>query len=108
MNNGYVHGFGAREGVRLQDQATSLSELLHSDTTYPDGQTVLEVGCGVGAQTVILARRSRGARITSIDSAESTVAETNRVTRESNLDNVTVRQAVFKAVAAKWCVDVLG
>ena len=34
---------------------------LHSDTAYPAGSAVLEVGCGVGAQTVTLAQRSPGA-----------------------------------------------
>jgi tRNA A58 N-methylase Trm61 len=44
-----------------------LVELLHSDTSYPAGSRVLEAGCGVGAQTVTLARNSPGALITSVD-----------------------------------------
>ena len=48
----YVHGYGAREGERLLDQANALSSLLHHDTRYPPGSRVLEAGCGVGAQTV--------------------------------------------------------
>lgn len=39
---GYVHGYDARESIRLRDQAGSLVELLHSDTAYPAGSTVLE------------------------------------------------------------------
>ena len=62
MNETYVHGYHPRENERLQDQAGALVELLHSDTAYPVGSVVLEVGCGVGAQTVTLARRSPGAR----------------------------------------------
>ena len=54
----YVHGYSGRERERLTDQADTLAELLHSDTLYPSGSVVLEVGCGVGAQTVTLARRS--------------------------------------------------
>jgi SAM-dependent methyltransferase len=63
----YVHGYGGHERARLQDQAGALLELLHADVAYPPGSTVLEVGCGVGAQTVTLAARSPGARITSFD-----------------------------------------
>jgi len=89
----YVHGYDSREGSRLNDQAAALTEQLHSDTSYPDGASVLEAGCGVGAQTVILARRSPGARITSIDLAESAVAETTKVVQARGIHNVAVRQA---------------
>ena len=51
----YVHGYSTRENIRLVDQATTLTELLHNDTVYPAGSSILEAGCGVGAQTVILA-----------------------------------------------------
>ncbi|MFN2126396.1 MAG: SAM-dependent methyltransferase, partial [Anaerolineales bacterium] len=39
----------------MSDQASTLVELLHSDTFYPAGTKVLEVGCGTGAQTITLA-----------------------------------------------------
>ena len=67
MNMKYVHGYDSRENLRLQDQASTLVELLHCDTRYPAQSRVLEAGCGVGAQTVTLARQSPEARITSID-----------------------------------------
>jgi methylase of polypeptide subunit release factors len=53
----YVHGYDGRENERLFDQANTLGELLHHDTVYPADSEVLEAGCGVGAQTIILARR---------------------------------------------------
>jgi len=46
MNNAYVHGYDHRENIRLQDQASTLVELLHSDTFYPAGSRVLEAGYG--------------------------------------------------------------
>jgi len=52
----YVHGYSDREKKRLVDQATTLTDLLHRDTSYAPGSMVLEVGCGVGAQTLALAR----------------------------------------------------
>ena len=63
----YVHGYSDRESVRLSDQATTLSALLHHDTRYPPGSRVLECGCGTGAQTVLLAASSPAARIVSVD-----------------------------------------
>lgn len=85
----YVHGYSAAEARRLGDQADTLARLLHGDTAYPPGSTVLEVGCGVGAQTVHLVASSPGAKITAVDlSAESLAAARARVG-----DEVTWRQA---------------
>jgi SAM-dependent methyltransferase len=67
MTRDYVHGYSDRERERLLEQASTLSELLHEDTRYPAGSEVLEAGCGVGAQTVLLARNSPAARFTSVD-----------------------------------------
>jgi len=74
MNLDYVHGYDRRANVRLQDQADALVDLLHSDTAYPNGSTVLETGCGIGAQTITLARRSPNARIVSMDIAADSLA----------------------------------
>jgi protein-L-isoaspartate O-methyltransferase len=72
MEKEYVHGYTDRESERLVDQATTLAGMLHHDTAYPPGCRVLEAGCGVGAQTAILAGNSPGARFVSVDlSADS-------------------------------------
>jgi ubiquinone/menaquinone biosynthesis C-methylase UbiE len=70
----YVHGYDAHETRRLGDQADTLAGLLHAGTAYPPGSRVLEVGCGVGAQTVHLVRSSPGAHLTSIDVDERSLA----------------------------------
>jgi SAM-dependent methyltransferase len=94
----YVHGYSDREHERLLDQASTLAELLHRDTRYPPGSTVLEAGCGVGAQTVTLARNSPGARFTSIDiSPRSLDAARDRV-RAAGVENVAFREADVHAL----------
>ena len=93
MNERYVHGYDPRENARLQDQAGTLVELLHSDTSYPAGSLVLEAGCGVGAQTVTLAQRSPGARFMSIDVSADSIAEAKRRTDAAGLANVQFRRA---------------
>jgi ubiquinone/menaquinone biosynthesis C-methylase UbiE len=93
MTSAYVHGYDPRENLRLQDQASSLIELLHSDTRYPDGSSVLEAGCGVGAQTVTLASNSPKAVITSIDVSAASVAEARETVRAAGIANVTLQQA---------------
>ena len=93
MNKTYVHGYDQRENIRLQDQASTLVELLHSDTKYPAGSKVLEAGCGVGAQTITLAKNSPGALITSIDISEISVNEAKRKTDAAGFTNVQFEQA---------------
>jgi ubiquinone/menaquinone biosynthesis C-methylase UbiE len=88
MKRRYVHGYDPRENIRLQDQASTLVELLHSDTKYSAGSKVLEAGCGVGAQTVTLAQNSPGAYITSVDISESSAAEAKRRVEEAGCTNV--------------------
>lgn len=85
----YVHGYTEREAERLRDQAETLTELLHGDTRYPAGSRVLEAGCGTGAQTVILARNSPEARITSIDISEASLVEARKRVLAEGLTNVT-------------------
>jgi ubiquinone/menaquinone biosynthesis C-methylase UbiE len=93
MNKKYVHGYTARECARLVDQATTLADVLHSDTVYPAGSNVLEAGCGVGAQTIILARNSPNAKFTAVDvSKESLRAAKERVSSQG-FTNVTFHQS---------------
>jgi SAM-dependent methyltransferase len=92
----YVHGYSEREGERLRDQATTLAELLHHDTRYPPGSSVLEAGCGVGAQTVTLARNSPGARFTCIDVSPRSLEAAR--SRAASLGNVTFQQADILAL----------
>ncbi len=92
MSHAYVHGYHDRENLRLQDQASTLADLLHADTVYPAGSRVLEAGCGVGAQTVTLAANSPGAHITSVDISESSVAEARRRVEEAGFTKVAFQQ----------------
>ncbi len=93
MSQTYVHGYHPRENERLQDQAGTLVDLLHSDTAYPAGSMVLEAGCGVGAQTVTLAQRSPDARFTSVDVSADSIAEAERRAGRAGLTNVAFRRA---------------
>jgi SAM-dependent methyltransferase len=93
MNRAYVHGYDHRENMRLQDQASTLVELLHSDTFYPAGSRILEAGCGVGAQTVTLARNSPQANIISVDISEVSIQEAKKQAAAAGLTNVHFEQA---------------
>lgn len=89
----YVHGYGQREADRLADQAGALVDLLHHGTSYARGARVLEVGCGIGAQTVTLAQRSRDARFISVDISAASLAEARRRVGYAGSTNVEFWQA---------------
>lgn len=91
--NDYVHGYSDREHERLLDQANTLAELLHHDTFYPAGSTVLEAGCGIGAQTIILAQKSPDAHFTSIDISPVSIETARASIEKRGLTNVTFRVA---------------
>lgn len=89
----YVHGYERRETERLRDQASALADLLHHDTSYPAGSRVLEAGCGVGAQTVELLRRSPGIRLLSVDIDPRSLDAARASVAAADLAGVTFRQA---------------
>jgi len=89
----YVHGYDQRENIRLQDQASTLVELLQADTAYPPGCQILEAGCGIGAQTVTLARNSPHAHITAVDISDRSLAHARQLTQEAGCTNVSFKQA---------------
>lgn len=84
----YVHGYSEREARRLDDQAASIRELIHHDTTFPETARVLEVACGVGAQTETIASRNPGTRFVSFDVARDSLAQSAERVRARRLANV--------------------
>jgi len=93
MNESYVHGYGAREGQRLMDQAATLADLLHGGLAFPPGARVLEAGCGVGAQTLELASRHPQAQFVSVDVSAASLAQAEAAVAAAKLTNVTFEQA---------------
>ena len=92
MADPYVHGYHPRESTRLQDQAATLVDLLHSDTSYPPGSLVLEAGCGVGAQTLPLAQNSPDATIIALEISRPSAAEARGRVAAAGIGNVRVLQ----------------
>ncbi|WP_414470190.1 class I SAM-dependent methyltransferase [Methanobacterium sp. ACI-7] len=93
MRDDYVHGYSDEEANRLRDQANTLSNLMHDDTVYTAGAHVLEAGCGVGAQTVMLAKNNPQANITSIDISENSIKQAKALVEQKGFSNVEFEQA---------------
>jgi SAM-dependent methyltransferase len=102
----YVHGYSDKEMGRLRDQSQIIEELLHGDTSYPAGVSVLEAGCGVGAQTAILTRRSPEAEFTSIDMSRESVLQACKLNGGLHTSKVRFLQSnIYNLPFADSCFD---
>lgn len=67
----YLHGFDPKEQERLMHQARFLEPYVYAGIDLEESKNLLEVGCGVGAQTRILCRRFPDLNITGVDLSEA-------------------------------------
>ncbi|MCE5186983.1 MAG: methyltransferase domain-containing protein [Planctomycetaceae bacterium] len=89
----YVHGYSKRETQRLYEQAEILEAIIHGSTVFGAGEKVLEAGCGVGAQTRLLVRRSPNTEFTCIDVSEDSLACAAQLKKAEAFENVTLKKA---------------
>ena len=73
-NPGYLHGFTDEEEARLVRQARFVEHRVHDRLPLQRSRQLLEVGCGVGAQTEILLRRYPDLHVTGIEYSEANLA----------------------------------
>ncbi len=89
----YVHGYSNKEALRLKDQAETLDDIIHNDSVFAEGSLVLEAGCGVGAQTNIIATKNPDSNFISVDISEDSIQEARQAIRSAGITNVEFRQA---------------
>ena len=89
----YVHGYSEYEANRLNAQADSLADLLHGDSIWDEGSLILEAGCGIGAQTKIIAPKNRESKFVSIDISPESLTQAKKVADSKNIDNVVFQEA---------------
>lgn len=77
-STGYLHGYSAAERERLHHQARFLEPTVHDGLPYQRRTRLLEVGCGVGAQTEILLRRWPELTVTGVEINDEQLAEARR------------------------------
>jgi ubiquinone/menaquinone biosynthesis C-methylase UbiE len=66
----YLHGFDSVEQNRLVAQAHVLKDKIFENIDFSSAKNILEVGCGVGAQTEILLNLYPTAKVTGIELSE--------------------------------------
>ena len=91
--NKYVHGYSDKEAIRLNDQADSLADLLHCDSIWDEGSIILEAGCGIGAQTKIVAPKNRNAKFVAIDISSESLNQARKFADSNRIDNVEFQKA---------------
>ncbi len=80
--------------IRRKNQIDWLIRQIHLQISFTlilnmtVGSKVLEAGCGVGAQTIILANNSPEANITSIDISEESIDQLKDLLKKNNISNV--------------------
>jgi ubiquinone/menaquinone biosynthesis C-methylase UbiE len=70
---GYVHGYSEEEQNRLYEQARFLERLVYEHIDFSKQTQIVEVGCGVGAQTEILLERFPHLNIQGIDASQTQI-----------------------------------
>jgi len=73
-SRGYLHGYSKDEQDRLYKQARFLEGTVYSSVDFSKQNQILEVGCGVGAQTAILLERFPHLKIQGIDASDKQIA----------------------------------
>jgi SAM-dependent methyltransferase len=77
-DHGYLHGHRPEERERLHRQARFLEPMVHDRLPFWRSRRLLEVGCGVGAQTAILLRNFPDLHVTGVDIHDAQLAEARR------------------------------
>lgn len=67
METQYIHGYSATEQKRLLEQSRILAEYIFRNIDFTNHKHVLEVGMGVGAQTILLLERFPHLHITGVE-----------------------------------------
>jgi SAM-dependent methyltransferase len=75
---GYLHGYSEEERARLHRQARFLEPMVHDRLPFRRRKRLLEVGCGVGAQTEILLRHFPDLHVTGVELHDAQIAEARR------------------------------
>ncbi len=78
MPTAYLHGYRPEEEPRLRHQAQFLAPLVHDRLPFATSRRLLEVGCGVGAQSAILLGAFPAMHLTGVDISEAQIAAAER------------------------------
>src|SRR3989442_308657 len=78
MPKGYLHGYSSKEQHRLYHQARFYEKYVYEKINFTKASHIIEVGCGVGAQTEILLERFPHLHIQGVDLSSAQIAQAKK------------------------------
>ena len=114
---GYLHGYTEEEQDRLIRQARRLEPEIHDRLPFRRARSLVEIGCGVGAQTQILLRYFPELVVTGVDRSADNLARAERSLAEcpwakgrfrfleSDAGNLPFAAAEFDAAFLCWILE---
>lgn len=115
-DSNYLHGYSKIEQKRLIEQARFLENKVYEHVDLNKFNRILELGCGVGAQSDILLRRFPNIHLTSVDRSADQIRaakvnlkhwiEDNRVElMKSDGEKLAFGDSTFDAVFICWLLE---
>lgn len=113
----YLHGFSETEQARLRSQAEFAEFSVFQNINFSTSKKVLEVGCGVGAQTEILLRRFPKIHVTGIDLNDKQLAAASKFLsnipaakgrydlQQMSADNLSFEAQTFDSAYLCWILE---
>ena len=74
----YLHGFTPSEQNRLYEQAKILENYIYDSVDFTAQKNIIEVGCGVGAQSEILLKKFKHLHVDGVDASASQIARAQK------------------------------
>jgi len=69
------------------------AEKMLQDISYKDNLNILDLSCGTGHTTLLLAQKFKNSAITAIDISASMIEVANKKVKENKFDNITFKKA---------------
>ncbi|OFZ17834.1 MAG: methyltransferase [Bdellovibrionales bacterium RBG_16_40_8] len=113
----YIHGYSKEEQDRLYRQAEFMEFLVYRDVNFSQIDNIVEVGCGVGAQTQILLRRFPHLKSTCIDINDSQLKVAKRhlqtlgyakdryIIHKMSAEKMTFSDSTFQGAFLCWILE---
>lgn len=113
----YLHGFSESEQRRLRSQAHFGEYTIYQNINLTGVRELLEVGCGVGAQSEILLRRFPDLKVTGIDRSQKQLAAAHHMLattayaqgrfhlQEMDATNMTFKANSFDGAFLCWILE---
>lgn len=113
----YLHGYNPQEQERLKRQAAFAEHTVYRNVDLSEVSHLLEVGCGVGAQSAIILRRFPKLKLTGIDLNKKQLDEARKyltslpeaqgryTIEEMNAENMTYSANSFDGAFLCWILE---